>query len=84
MCLLQVKDGKPELLTADTVCTKTMLKKQFRTRAPLREVSCRLSLSPGVYCIIPNTLKPHQDSEFLLRVYTHRKVESGYVTCDTE
>ncbi|KAI0232318.1 Calpain-1 catalytic subunit [Lamellibrachia satsuma] len=72
-----VKDGKPELLTSDTVCEKTMLKKQFRTRTMLREVSCRLSLNPGVYCIIPNTLKPHMDSDFLLRIYTHSKITSG-------
>ena len=48
-------------------------KKQFRTRTPMREVSCRLSLDPGTYCITVNTLKANEEGEFLLRVYTYEK-----------
>ncbi|EEB19689.1 Calpain B, putative [Pediculus humanus corporis] len=39
----------------------------------LREVSCRFSLSPGVYCIIPSTFDPNEEGEFILRVFSENK-----------
>ncbi len=74
---LQVRGVDPKMLeTADIFLEKTKLKKQFNQRTLLRETSCRLSLDPGTYCIIPNTLKPNQDGEFLLRIYTYSKVST--------
>ncbi|XP_053683362.1 calpain-B-like [Sabethes cyaneus] len=35
-----------------------------------REVSCRLKLSPGIYLILPTTLQPNEEGEFLLRIFS--------------
>ena len=79
-CLQVKQPGAPVALTADTYFGKAVLKKQFQAgRAPLREVSCRLQLDPGFYCIIPNTLRPNMETQFLLRIFTYAKAESGYV-----
>ncbi|NXJ04986.1 CAN14 protein, partial [Odontophorus gujanensis] len=39
-----------------------------------REVTCDFHLEPGVYVIVPSTLEPHQESEFLLRVFSRKHV----------
>jgi calpain len=38
----------------------------------LREVSKRLQLPPGNYCIIPTTFRPGQESKFLVRTFVER------------
>merc|ERR1712013_663428 len=38
----------------------------------LREVSKRLQLPPGNYCIIPTTFRPGQESRFLVRTFVER------------
>ena len=65
--------------TMDIFLEKTKQKKQFHERTLHRETSCRLSLDPGTYCIIPNTLKPDQDGEFILRIYTYSKIDTQFV-----
>ncbi|XP_055529101.1 calpain-B-like [Wyeomyia smithii] len=35
-----------------------------------REVSCRLRLSPGVYLVVPSTLQPNEEGEFLVRIFS--------------
>ena len=40
----------------------------------LREVTGRLSIPPGTYCIVPSTFNPGQAGEFFLRVFTHKAI----------
>ncbi|XP_068993888.1 calpain-B-like [Neodiprion pinetum] len=40
----------------------------WTTQLP-REFTSRVELSPGSYCIVPYTTKPHDEGEFLLRVF---------------
>ncbi|XP_058053906.1 calpain-B-like [Anopheles bellator] len=37
-----------------------------------REVSCRLSLEPGHYLVIPSTFDPGEEGDYLLRIFTER------------
>ncbi|KAM6081306.1 calpain-14 [Chlamydotis macqueenii] len=39
-----------------------------------REVTCDFHLEPGVYMIVPSTLEPQQESEFILRVFSRKHV----------
>ncbi|XP_018913124.1 calpain-B isoform X3 [Bemisia tabaci] len=39
----------------------------------MREVSCRFSLPPGVYCIVPSTFEPNEEGEFIIRVFSENK-----------
>ena len=38
----------------------------------LREVSLRLDLLPGVYCIVPTTFRPGEEGQFLVRTFVER------------
>ena len=44
-----------------------------------REVCGRHKLKPGHYCIIPSTFEPHQEGDFLLRIYSEQPNVSGEI-----
>ncbi|CAG2062829.1 unnamed protein product, partial [Timema podura] len=39
----------------------------------LREVTCRVRLQPGVYCIVPSAYNPNEEGEFIIRVFSETK-----------
>ncbi|XP_053677963.1 calpain-B-like [Anopheles nili] len=45
-----------------------------------REISCRLTLDPGLYLIIPSTFEPREEGEYLLRIFTAR----GNTLCEND
>jgi len=40
-----------------------------------REVFARVDLDPGRYIIIPSTSKPHEEGDFLLRVFSETAIQ---------
>uniref|UniRef100_A0A3B5KZN6 Calpain-3 n=1 Tax=Xiphophorus couchianus TaxID=32473 RepID=A0A3B5KZN6_9TELE len=48
-------------------------KARSRSYINLREVTQRFRLSPGEYVIVPSTYEPHQEGEFILRVFSEKR-----------
>ncbi|XP_046628008.1 calpain-A-like [Neodiprion virginianus] len=60
----------PKPLTTDYFASNSRVGEDssWTTQLP-REFTSRIELSPGSYCIVPYTTKPHDEGEFLLRVF---------------
>ncbi|CAH1779514.1 unnamed protein product [Owenia fusiformis] len=81
-----VKDGYKGLEEGAAYTAEDLLFKEHHSRTALREVSYRLELKPGIYCIIPNTLRVNRDGRFLLRVYTPAgtaKIKTNFIDVPT-
>ncbi|XP_072311736.1 calpain-3b isoform X2 [Eucyclogobius newberryi] len=50
----------------------TASKAKCKTYINLREVTERFRLPPGQYALIPTTFEPHQEGEFILRVFSEK------------
>ncbi|TRY81351.1 hypothetical protein DNTS_009686 [Danionella cerebrum] len=53
--------------------TSTTAKARSRAYINLREVTQRFRLSPGEYVIVPSSYEPHQEGDFILRVFSEKR-----------
>uniref|UniRef100_A0A7N6C0R3 Calpain 9 n=1 Tax=Anabas testudineus TaxID=64144 RepID=A0A7N6C0R3_ANATE len=51
-------------------------KARSRTYINMREVSERFTLPPGKYLLVPTTFQPHQEADFLVRIFSEKKAEA--------
>ncbi|KAM6225844.1 calpain-3-like [Porphyrio hochstetteri] len=51
----------------------TASKARSKTYINMREISERFRLPPSEYVVIPSTYEPHQEGEFILRVFSEKR-----------
>ncbi|OCT68063.1 calpain-2 catalytic subunit [Xenopus laevis] len=47
-----------------------------------RDVTGRYQLPPGQYLLIPSTFQPHQESDFILRIFTEKQHKLMEIDCE--
>uniref|UniRef100_H2MZK5 Calpain 9 n=1 Tax=Oryzias latipes TaxID=8090 RepID=H2MZK5_ORYLA len=50
-------------------------KARSRTYINMREVSERFTLPPGKYLLVPTTYQPHQEADFIIRIFSEKKAD---------
>uniref|UniRef100_A0A3B5QBS3 Calpain 9 n=1 Tax=Xiphophorus maculatus TaxID=8083 RepID=A0A3B5QBS3_XIPMA len=53
-------------------------KARSRTYINMREVSERFTLPPGKYLLVPTTFQPHQEADFIIRIFSEKKAEAMF------
>uniref|UniRef100_A0A3B5M075 Calpain 9 n=1 Tax=Xiphophorus couchianus TaxID=32473 RepID=A0A3B5M075_9TELE len=53
-------------------------KVRSRTYINMREVSERFTLPPGKYLLVPTTFQPHQEADFIIRIFSEKKAEAMF------
>uniref|UniRef100_A0A3P9IGA1 Calpain 9 n=1 Tax=Oryzias latipes TaxID=8090 RepID=A0A3P9IGA1_ORYLA len=51
-------------------------KARSRTYINMREVSERFTLPPGKYLLVPTTYQPHQEADFIIRIFSEKKADA--------
>lgn len=54
-------------------------KARSKTYINMREVSERFTLPPGEYLLVPTTFKPHEEADFLVRIFSEKKAGALWV-----
>uniref|UniRef100_A0A8C7YXU9 Calpain 9 n=1 Tax=Oryzias sinensis TaxID=183150 RepID=A0A8C7YXU9_9TELE len=52
-------------------------KARSRTYINMREVSERFTLPPGKYLLVPTTYQPHQEADFIIRIFSEKKADKA-------
>uniref|UniRef100_A0A8C7YYD2 Calpain 9 n=1 Tax=Oryzias sinensis TaxID=183150 RepID=A0A8C7YYD2_9TELE len=59
-------------------------KARSRTYINMREVSERFTLPPGKYLLVPTTYQPHQEADFIIRIFSEKKADMLFLAFDTD
>nr|XP_057932554.1 calpain-9 [Doryrhamphus excisus] len=59
-------------------------KARSKTYINLREVSERFTLPPGRYLLVPTTFQPHHEADFLVRIFSEKKVSALEMGSDVD
>lgn len=77
LLILQLKYPQNKPLDGESAPRNALiLKKRSGVYQYNREITRRFDLTPGTYVIIPSTFRPHEEAEFMLRIYTEKIISS--------